>query len=98
MSDRMRKHRERLRAERMKRQEERKNKKGCCIKYYATFRDRYAHLKKMFPDEDYPTITIKIWYTGIPGTISHTRWEEELETGRTRHKGTTKGCFWTDWE
>ena len=47
--------------------------------------------------EKYGSMIVKQWETGEAGTITHTIWQEDSK-GRIRHKGTTRGCFWTDWE
>lgn len=48
--------------------------------------------------EDYGSRPTFCWEEGEPGTVSHTKWQLDVNNCLVRHRGTTKGCFWTDWE
>lgn len=48
--------------------------------------------------EKYGSRIVFCWEEGEPGTVSHTKWQLDVDNCLVRHRGTTQGCFWTDWE
>ncbi len=41
---------------------------------------------------------VEQYESGTRGDISHTIYQCDPRTGKSRNRGTMPGCFWTDWQ